>query len=477
MTKQKQMLKRARHTKIVATLGPASSDEVMIRALFEAGADVFRLNFSHGSHEDHAARHKMIRKIEAELCRPVGIMADLQGPKLRLGKFHNGGIDVVKGHRIHLDSDPSLGDPYRVQLPHPEILKALQVGDPLLVDDGKVRMVIVEKNGDDKVTAEVECGSRLMDRKGVNMPGTIIDVSVLTEKDRKDMEFALGLGVEWIALSFVQRPEDIIEARKLVGERAQILAKIEKPSAVDSIAEIIELCDAVMLARGDLGVECPPEQVPVIQKRVIRAARAAGKPLIIATQMLESMTVSPTPTRAEASDVATAVFDGADAVMLSAETASGNYPVEAVQIMDRIAQTVESDTLYREIMNIPHNVADNTKSTAITAAAYDVARHVAAKLIVNFSSSGATALRMVRERPKAPLLCLTCNLHVARRLSLSYGANPLVVAKMDRFEEMVKLAGEAALHQGFVAKGDVIVITAGDIGLPGKTNTLRVVEV
>jgi pyruvate kinase len=474
----KQMLKRARRTKIVATLGPASSDEKMIRALFEAGADVFRLNFSHGSHEDHAARHKIIRKIEAELCRPVGIMADLQGPKLRLGKFHNGGIDVVKGHRLHLDSDPTPGDPYRVQLPHPEILKAFKVGDPLLVDDGKVRLRIVEKNGDDKVTAEVECGSRLMDRKGVNMPGTIIDVSVLTEKDRKDMEFALSLGIEWIALSFVQRPEDIVEARELIGERAHILAKIEKPSAVDKIDQIVALADAIMLARGDLGVECPPEQVPVIQKQIIRTARAAGKPLIIATQMLESMTVSPTPTRAEASDVATAVFDGADAVMLSAETASGNYPIESVEIMDRIAQTVEGDKLYREIMDMAHPVDDvNSKSNAITAAAYDVARHVGAELIVNFSNSGATALRMVRERPKAALLCMTCNLHVARRLSLSYGANPLVVAKMDRFEEMIELAREAALHQGFVKKGDIIVVTAGEKGLPGKTNTLRVVEV
>lgn len=471
------MLKRARHTKIVATIGPASSDIDMIRSLFMVGVDVFRLNFSHGSHEDHAARYHAIRAVEQEVGRPIGILADMQGPKLRLGKFEKGEVEVKQGHRIRLDSNPELGNETRVHMPHPEILKAFKVGDPLLVDDGKVRLVIVEKPSDDCVIAEVQSGTKLMDRKGVNLPGTIIDVSVLTEKDRKDLEFALGLGVDWIALSFVQRPEDIIEARKLIGDRAQIIAKIEKPSAVETIDAIIEQTDAIMLARGDLGVECPPETVPVIQKKVVRAARSAGKPLIIATQMLESMITSPTPTRAEASDVATAVFDGTDAVMLSAETASGDYPLEAVSIMDRIAQTVEGDALYRDIMDAQHPPTEATKSSAITAAAYDVASTLDAKVIVNFSSSGSTALRMARERPIQQLLCLTPNLTVARSLTLSYGANPLVVDRMENFESMIQLARAEAVRQGFAQKGDIMVVTAGELNLPGKTNTLRAVEI
>lgn len=471
------MIRRPRHTKIVATLGPASSDPKVIRDLFDAGVDVFRLNFSHGTHEDHAARYHAIRAIEKQVDRPIGILADMQGPKLRLGKFEEGEISVKAGQLITLDSDPTPGNASRIFMPHPEILKAFKVGDPLLVDDGKVRLKIVQKPDDTKVVAEVMCGTKLMDRKGVNLPGTIIDVSVLTEKDLKDLEFAVSLGVDWIALSFVQRPEDVIAARKIIGDRAQIIAKIEKPSAVDFIHEIVALSDAVMLARGDLGVECPPEHVPVIQKHVVRAVRDAGKPLIIATQMLESMISSPTPTRAEASDVATAVFDGADAVMLSAETASGQYPLEAVSMMDRIAQTVEKDSLYRGIMDAEHPAPDPSKSSAITAAAYDVAETVDAKLIVNFSSSGATVMRMVRERPRAQMLCMTPNIRVARGLSLFYGANPVVVEVMKSFDEMIQLAKETALKYQLVTKGDILVITAGEAHLAGKTNTLRVVEV
>lgn len=472
------MLKRARHTKIVATLGPASSDAQMIRALFDAGVDVFRLNFSHGAHEDMRKRVTIIRDIEQQIGRPISILADLQGPKLRLGTFAGGSIDVAPGHRITLDSNPAPGDAARVYLPHPEILRAFKVGDPLLVDDGKVALKIVDKQDDTHVVAEVITGTKLMDRKGVNLPGTVIDVSILTDKDLADLDFALSLGVDWVALSFVQRAQDVAAARAIIGDRARIIAKIEKPSAVTHIDSIIALSDGIMLARGDLGVECPPETVPVIQKQIVRMTRAAGKPLIIATQMLESMITSPTPTRAEASDVATAVFDGADAVMLSAETASGAYPIEAVSMMDRIAQTVEGDQLYRGIMDAEHPPAEPSKSSAITAAAYDVAETLDAKLIVNFSCSGATALRMVRERPKAQLFCLTTEERVARFLALSYGTNPLVVPIMKHFEEMVALAKELAVFHGFAAKGDVVVVTAGELhGEVGKTNTLRVVEI
>lgn len=472
-----KMLRRARQTKIVATIGPASSDIEMIRKLFYAGVDTFRLNFSHGSHEDHGERYKIIREVEKEFNRPIGILADMQGPKLRLGKFENGFVDVGPGHIITLDGDPTPGNATRVHMPHPEILEALQVGDPLLIDDGKVSLTITEKKPN-AVVAQVINGTKLMDRKGVNLPGTIIDVSVLTPKDRKDLEFALELGVDWIALSFVQRPEDMIEAKKIIAGRAPVIAKIEKPSAVEFINEIIELTDAVMLARGDLGVECPPEQVPVIQKRVVRACRNAGKPLIIATQMMESMISSPTPTRAEASDVATAVYDGADAVMLSAETASGDFPIEAVTMMDRIARTVENDELYRTIMDSTHPQPESTTSNAITAAAYDVAHTLDARVIASFSSSGATALRMVRERPAAPILCLTPDIRVARTLALSYGANPIVVEKMTRFEDIISAAKDKANENAFANSGDTIVVTSGELhGEPGKTNNLRVVQV
>jgi pyruvate kinase len=471
-----KMLRRARQTKIVATMGPASNTPEMIRSLFYAGVDVFRLNFSHGAHEDHAERYNMIREIEKEFNRPISVLADMQGPKLRLGKFENGFVDVGPGHIITLDGDPTPGNATRVHMPHPEILEALQVGDPLLVDDGKVSLTITEKKPN-AVVAQVINGTKLMDRKGVNLPGTILEMSVLTKKDRIDLEFALGLGVDWIGLSFVQRPEDLVEARQIVGDRALLMSKIEKPSAVEHIEAIIELSDAIMLARGDLGVECPAEQVPVIQKRIVRAVRNAGKPLIIATQMMESMISSPSPTRAEVSDVATAVYDGADAVMLSAETASGAFPLEAVTMMDRIAQTVENDALYRTIMDATHPAPDATTSNAITAAAYDVANTLDAKLIVNFSTSGSTALRMVRERPRSAILCLTPDVKVARSLALSYGANPVVVNKMTRFEDMITVAKDQAVAHGFVLAGDTIVVTSGELhGEAGKTNNLRVIQ-
>lgn len=476
---------RNRQTKIVATLGPASSDVDMIRQLFLAGVDVFRLNFSHGAHPDHQQRLANIRAVEAEMGHPIAVLADLQGPKLRLGQFEDGGVDVQKGHRIILDGDATLGNATRVCMPHPEIIESMQIGHELLVDDGKVKLKIVEKKPGSLV-AEVISGTRLMDRKGVNLPGTILDVSVLTKKDRKDLEFILALpetanlSVDFIALSFVQRAADIEEARALIGNRAQIMAKLEKPSAVEEgeLQKIIALTDTIMLARGDLGVEIPAEQVPVVQKRVIRAARAAGKPLIVATQMLESMISSPTPTRAEVSDVGTAVFDGADAVMLSAETASGQYPLEAVSVMDRVAYTVENDPLYPRIMDAEHPSLANTANDAITAAACQVATTIGAKAIVNFTTTGTTVLRTARERPPQKIIGLTPNMATARRLALSYGVTPIATQSWETLSQMVKDAVDKAKDKNMAQKGDYIVITAGEpFGTTGKTNIMRLAEV
>jgi pyruvate kinase len=470
-------LKRNRKTKIVATLGPASSTPQMVRALFEAGADVFRLNFSHGKHEDHEKRIKIIRELEKELDRPIGVFADMQGPKLRLGTFKSGEIPIEKGMKITLDSNSAPGDEKRVYLPHPEIIEALQVGSDVLLDDGKVHLRVVKK-GKDFVETEVIAGKKLMDRKGVNLPNVLLKVSSLTEKDRIDVEAAIKMGADWIALSFVQRPEDVAEARKIIGDRAKIIVKIEKPSAIESLDAIVDISDAVMLARGDLGVEIPSERVPSIQKHVVRVCREKGKPVIIATQMLESMISSPRPTRAEASDVATAIYDGADAVMLSAETASGEYPVEAVSIMDKIAVDVEKDSLYRKIMDAEHPDPEKTPRDAITAAASWVAATVTAAAIVNYTTSGGTTLRTVRERPSVSVLCLTENLSVARRLQLSYSVYPVHTKDIDNFGDMVKKACALALENGLAQKGQKIVITAGvPFGTIGATNILRVAEV
>lgn len=466
--------KRNRKTKIVATLGPASSTPEMVRALFEAGADIFRMNFSHGTHEDHKKRLDIIRALEQDVQHPIGVFADLQGPKLRLGTFKDGAIDIEKGMRITLDSDPTPGTQQRVYLPHPEILDVLVEGADVLLDDGKVHLHVVKK-GKDFVETEVIAGKRLSDRKGVNLPNVLLKVSVLTEKDRRDLDAAIQMGVEWIALSFVQTPQDVAEARKLIDGRAKVMVKLEKPSAIEHLEAIIDLSDAVMLARGDLGVEIPAEKVPSVQKRVVRYCRQAGKPVIIATQMLESMISSPRPTRAEASDVATAIYDGADAVMLSAETASGDYPLEAVSIMNRIAADVEVDELYRKIMDAEHPDPDSTPSDAITAAASNVAATIGAAAIVNYTTSGSTALRTARERPTVPIICLTPHLAVARRMQLSYGVYAMQTEDVDNFGDMVKKAVELAQQQNIAAKGQRVVITAGvPFGTPGATNILRI---
>ena len=415
-----------------------------------------------------------IREVEAEFGTPISVLADMQGPKLRVGRFKNGSIDLTRGMRIRFDLDTAEGDESRVNLPHPEIIGTAKVGDMLLMDDGKVRVRIVEKLKD-ALVCEVMAGVKLSNNKGVNVPGVVLPIPALTEKDLKDLVAALDMGVDWIAQSFVQKPEDVAEARKYVGRRAGLLIKIEKPSALEHMKEMIDLADAVMLARGDLGVEIPAEQVPSVQKRIVRMVRQAGKPIIVATQMLESMIDSPAPTRAEASDVATAVYDGADAVMLSAETAAGKYPMEAVSIMDRICRFTEHDETYRHIIDADPMLSEDNASDAITVAAHHVASSIKAACIVNYTSGGSTTLRTARQRPSMPILCLSHSRETARRMALSYGVNPVFAEGVTSFAEAVQAASRLALEHGFAAKGQRLVITAGvPFGTPGSTNSLRV---
>lgn len=469
-----KVLIRKRQTKILATLGPASSTEEMIEKLFLAGVDNFRLNFSHGAHEDHAERVKMIRRIEARHGRPIGIVADLQGPKLRVGKFKNGSIELREGMKLRLDLDKTEGDETRVNLPHPEIISTLEPGAFILCDDGKVRMQIVEK-GKDFLIASVVSGVKLSNNKGVNVPNTVLPIAALTEKDRKDLVAALDMDIDWVAQSFVQRPEDVAEAKKLIGGRAYLMAKIEKPSALEQFTAILDLVDGIMLARGDLGVEIPAEDVPAVQKRIVREVRYSGKPIIVATQMLESMIESPAPTRAEASDVATAVYDGTDAVMLSAETAAGKYPLEAVSIMDRICQRTEADETYRRIMDSGHPDAKSDASDAITVAAVEVAQSIKAACITNYTSSGSTTLRTARQRPPMPILCLSHSRETTRRLMLSYGVHAVYTEDTKTFNEAVETAVRKAAEIGLAKTGQRLVMTAGvPFGTPGSTNILRV---
>jgi pyruvate kinase len=467
-------MRRQRSTKVVATLGPATSTSERIEALFRAGVDVFRLNFSHGSHEDHRDRVRTIRALERKFGRPISILLDLQGPKLRIGTFRDGKVALARGAKFRLDLDPTPGDTSRAPLPHPEILSALTVGADLLLDDGKLRLHVVDC-GPSFCLTEVVTGGALSDRKGVNVPGVVLPLSPFTEKDRRDLTFGLDLGVDWVALSFVQRPDDIAEGRRLIAGRAYVMAKLEKPAAIERLDEIVELSDAIMVARGDLGVEMPPEDVPSLQKRILRACRRTGKPVIVATQMLDSMVNAPAPTRAEASDVATAVYDGTDAVMLSAETASGNFPVEAATMMDRIIVRVEHDPLYRSIMDAVHAEPEATAADAITAAARQIAHTVRAAAIVTYTTSGSTTLRAARERPDVPILCLTENVDTARRLALAWGVHTVITEDVKNFGDMVQKAVAMALREEFAQIGDRLVITAGvPFGTPGATNILRI---
>ncbi|MDP6785757.1 MAG: pyruvate kinase [Rhodospirillales bacterium] len=467
-------MRRTRNAKIVSTLGPASSTEASIAELFEAGTDVFRLNFSHGTHADHQNYLDIIRRLESRFDRPVGVMLDLQGPKLRVGDIAGGSVELTDDMPYRLDLTGEQGDARRASLPHPEIFAALKADMDLLIDDGKIRLRVVEC-GADWAETRVVIGGTLSDHKGVNVPSAVLDLSPLTEKDHRDLRFGLELGVDWVALSFVQRPDDVAEARKIVGARAGILVKLEKPSAIDHLDGIIELADALMVARGDLGVEMPPEDVPGLQKRIIRACRHAGKPIVVATQMLESMIHAPTPTRAEASDVATAVYDGADAVMLSAETAAGGYAVESVAMMNRIVNRVERDPLYRTILEAERYDPEETAADAITAAARQVAQTIGASAIVTFTTTGSTTLRAARERPPVPILGLTPRGDTARRLSLVWGVHSVETVDLKDFREMVSKATDIAVREDFAVTGDRLVITAGvPFGTPGATNILRI---
>jgi pyruvate kinase len=472
--RQKPALRRHRRTKIVATLGPASSTPEVIEALFHAGADVFRLNFSHGSHEDHLARLNAIRALEKRAGRPIGVLADVQGPKLRVGTFGGGRVALQTGQTFRLDLSAVPGDRTRVALPHPEIIAAARIGATLLIDDGKVRLRVTRARPDHLET-EVVVGGPVSDRKGVNVPDVTLPIPALTEKDRRDLAFALEHGIEYVGLSFVQKPEDVAEARKIIDGRAWIMSKLEKPSALEALDEIVALSDCVMVARGDLGVELPPEAVPLAQKRIVKACRRAGKPVVVATQMLESMISAPTPTRAEASDVATAVFDGADAVMLSAESAAGSFPREAVAMMDRIVSRVEADPTWREITEATRNPPERSTADAITAAARQVAATIEAEAIATFTMSGATALRMGRERPDAPILGLTPRMETARRLAVVWGVHPVVTADVHSMTETVSKSLRIAAQEGFLRQGDEIVVIAGvPFGASGTTNALRV---
>lgn len=471
------MIRRYRQTKIVATLGPASGEPDMMRKLFESGVDIFRLNFSHGDHEAHHKNVETARSLEKEFDRPLALMADLQGPKLRIGQFKEGSVPLKSGMAFRFDLEETLGDETRVQLPHPEVIETLKVGSEILLDDGKVRAKITAKDKQG-LDAEIVSGSGLSNNKGFNLPGVVLPIAALTDKDKEDLEAAIDMGADWIAQSFVQKPEDVIEAQKLIKGRAALMAKIEKPSAVESLDDIIEVVDGIMLARGDLGVEIPPEDVPAVQKKVVRKVRHAGKPVIVATQMLESMVDHVRPTRAEASDVATAVYDGADAVMLSAETAVGKYPVEAVSIMNRICESTESDVNYRRIMDADRPETEDDPSDATTVAATYVAEDIGAAAIVNYTTSGSTTLRTVRQRPDAPVICLTQNMQTARRLMLSFGVRTVHITDVNSFAETVEKAVGLVKEQGYAQKGDKIVLTAGvPFGVSGTTNVLRIADV
>jgi pyruvate kinase len=473
-TERQSRMRRHRNVKIVATLGPVSSTYEMIRALHEAGADVFRLNMSHGTHEELAARHAVIRQVERDLDSPIAILADLQGPKLRVSTFANGAEDLVEGAAFRLDLDPAEGDMTRVCLPHPEIFAALEVGAHLLVNDGKIRLG-VESCGADFADCTVVTGGTISNRKGVNVPDVVLPLAALSEKDRKDLEFACQLGVDWLALSFVQRAGDVEEARDLAKGRAAILSKIEKPSAVKSFEEILAVSDGIMVARGDLGVELPVQNVPPIQKRLVRRCRAVAKPVIVATQMLESMIESPMPTRAEVSDVATAIYEGADAIMLSAESAAGQYPVEAVRTMDNVAREVEHDPTYREVIEASRRAVRHTVADGIVAAAREIAETTEIKVICCYTQSGRTAALVARERPRVPVIGMTSLRSTARRMALTWGVTCVMTPELERFKQAVVNAARAARSLGMATEEDQIVVTAGvPFNVQGTTNILRV---
>lgn len=468
---------RSRKVRVLATLGPASNTPEMIEALFDAGADAFRVNMSHGDQASKVPVFEAIRALEKKLGRPTTILADLQGPKLRVGKFAEGKVMLVTGHEFILDRDPTPGDATRVELPHREIFEAAEDGARLLLDDGKLVLRVLS-HAPDRMTTIVEVGGALSNNKGLNVPDMVLPLAALTEKDRSDLAFACEMGADWIALSFVQRPEDLMEARRLIGGKAALLAKIEKPSAIARLDELLEQCDGVMVARGDLGVELPPQSVPPMQKRIVESARRLGRPVIVATQMLESMIESPSPTRAEVSDVATAVYDGADAIMLSAESAAGKWPVESVAMMNSIADAVERDPTHGDRVHFTITHPDPTTADALSEAAKNIAKTVGASAIICFTSSGSTARRIARERPAVPIMVLTPKIETARRLGLLWGVHAVHTRDVASFEEMVAKAKRMALRHHIAAAGDRVVVCAGvPFGTPGSTNVLHVVRI
>ncbi|MBL8658933.1 MAG: pyruvate kinase [Rhodospirillales bacterium] len=470
-------MRRLRQTKIVATIGPASGTDEMLAHLFQAGADVFRFNFSHGTHEEHAAQLKRVRALEERVGRPIGVLADLQGPKLRVGRFANSKVSLETGNAFRLDLSEEPGCVDRVQLPHPEIFEALRPGAKLLLDDGRLCLGVTAC-GPDFADTKVVTGGTLSNNKGVNLPDVVLDVSPLTEKDRRDLRFALEIGISLIALSFVQRPEDVEEALGLIDGRAHLISKLEKPSAIEKLEEIVDLTDGVMVARGDLGVELPPEMVPAIQKRIIRACRQAGKPVIVATQMLDSMITAPTPTRAETSDVANAVYEGADAVMLSGETAVGQHPVAAVSMMDRIIKHSENDPAYPDLLNAGQAVPRRTTADTITESASRASATLPAAAIVTFTISGVTALRASRRRPLVPILVFTPTLWIARNLSGVWGVHTILAEMMNDHVDMDALAVKVATEENFAKSGDHLVITAGlPLHILSPTNVMRLVQI
>ena len=470
-------MRRKRKAKIIATLGPASSDPAMIEKLFDAGADVFRLNFSHGTRDDHKRRLEAIRALEARKGRPIGVLQDLQGPKIRIGTLVAGPVMLATGDELEFRLDREPGDARSVALPHPEVFENMMPGHRIMIDDGKLQLECVGCTSD-RIKARIVVGGMLSDRKGVNLPQTELSISPLTPKDREDLEFGLGLGVDWVALSFVQRPSDVIEAQGLIQGRAGVMAKIEKPAALGRMDDIVALVDAVMVARGDLGVEIPPEDVPGRQKELVRLCRHAGKPVVVATQMLESMIKSPSPTRAEASDVATAIYDSADAVMLSAESASGDWPVEAVSMMSRIIEHTEGHKLYRSIIEALQPSPEHTVPHAVAAAAADIADAIGAAAIVAYTASGTTAMRAARKRPEVPILSLSPTAHTARQLALLWGNHSVVSTEITTYDEMVEHAKSHAIEEGFATIGDRIVIIAGiPFGRQGATNNVRVARI
>ena len=468
---------RKRNTKIIATLGPSSSSPLKIHSLFQAGADIFRLNFSHGTHSDHRKRVFHIRQYEKRLGRPIAILGDLQGPKIRIGSFKNSSAFLKNNQKFELDLNPTPGDEKRVFLPHPEIYKSVKKNTRVLIDDGKL-ILNITKVSSDKITTEVINGGKISNMKGVNIPESFIKMSSLTKKDIKDLGFCLDLSLDYVALSFVQKAKDLIDLKKHIGNQTAIMAKFEKPLAIKRMEEILYHCDAAMVARGDLGVEMPPEEVPIIQKRIVQSCRDYGKPVVVATQMLDSMINSPSPTRAEASDVATAVFDAADSLMLSAETASGKFPVESVQIMDRIIRGVEYDSSYRQILESKKIKLEETTSDAISSAASQVVKTVLAKAIFTYTRSGATAKRAARERPTVPIIGLSPDRITARQLALIWGVHTIHALEPKSFSGMIENACELAKKEGIVKKGDYVVVTAGaPIGVSGSTNNLRIAKI